>query len=90
MSGKNVEEAGEDFSFVAAGPAISLDRFGMGEEGKVGSEQREGEQKRVPRKGNTCDESSRVSRTLPGEMHAGKGILDSSRNYKNTHPTVEA
>ena len=23
-------------------------------------------------------------------MHAGKGILDSSRNYKNTHPTVEA
>lgn len=52
--------------------------------------QREGEQKRVPRKGNTCDESSRVSRTLPGEMHAGKGILDSSRNYKNTHPTVEA
>lgn len=34
MSGKNVEEAGEDFSFVA-GPAISLDRFGMGEEGRL-------------------------------------------------------
>ena len=46
MSGKNMEEAGEVFSFVAAGSAISVDRFGMGEEGKVGSEQRKREQKR--------------------------------------------
>ena len=46
VSGKNVEEAGKVFSFVAASPAISVDRFGMGEEGKVGSEQRKREQKR--------------------------------------------
>ena len=40
MSGKNVEEVGEVFISAAGGPAVSLERFGMGEERQVGSEQR--------------------------------------------------
>lgn len=43
VSGKSMEEVGEVFSFVAAGPATSLERFGMGEEGTVGSGQRKQE-----------------------------------------------
>lgn len=43
VSGTRMEEVGEVFSFVAVGPATSLERFGMGEEGKVGSGQRKRE-----------------------------------------------
>lgn len=74
MSGKNVEEAGEDFSFVAAGPAISLDRFGMGEEGKVGSEQREGEQRRD--QSYTAEEQSYREASLA--LHISKKLIPST------------